>query len=126
MVALELAILTQKNKRKANITAIETIHNYSASLQNLTFFLLDSKIGILIASTIIWKVLASNHPLKKEFQQNNKRRQKAMNFTNIQLSLKQRIALPQFIIIFFLLAVSLLSYRNMTVMGDLVVNLINN
>lgn len=43
----------------------------------------------------------------------------------MRLSLKQRIFIPQFIIILFLLAVSLFSYRNMTVMGNLVVSLIN-
>lgn len=49
-----------------------------------------------------------------------------MNFTNPQLSLKQRIIIPPAIIIFFLLAVSFFSSHNMTVLGDLVVSLINN
>ncbi len=49
-----------------------------------------------------------------------------MNFTNPQLSLKQRIIIPPAIIIFFLLAVSFFSYHNMTVLGDLVVSIINN
>jgi len=49
-----------------------------------------------------------------------------MNFSNMQLSLKQRIIIPQALIICFLLAVSLFSYRNLTVIGDLVVELIDN
>lgn len=49
-----------------------------------------------------------------------------MNLLNLQLSLKQRIIIPQALVICFLLAVSLFSYRNMTVIGGLVIDLINS
>ncbi len=48
-----------------------------------------------------------------------------MNFTDLQLSLKQRIIIPQAVIIFFLLAISLFSYHDMTTLGTLVRHLID-
>ncbi len=49
-----------------------------------------------------------------------------MNLINLNLSLKQRITIPQAIVIFFLLAVSFFSYLNMTDLGNLVEKIIDS
>jgi len=49
-----------------------------------------------------------------------------MNLANLQLSLKQRITIPQAIVIFFLLAVSIFSYLDMTDLGNLVEKIIDS